>query len=182
VGRRSAFFAFLKKILSSSKLKKLKIYNYVKPYNYRLSCFILQFEQCIVDLILSKKLKTVNGIEMNIKVPYRLAIFAIIIEILIFEIVLMRARREKRSSRSRCSSAQFIITLAVGETWERRCRAPSNGAPPLLPLQGMGLLCSSRSHLPSYVRCRNSRGTPCICSFLLTIFHKNNFCLYIWTE
>jgi len=39
--------------------------------------------------------RKVNGIEMNIKVPYRLAILAIIIEILIFEIVLMRARREK---------------------------------------------------------------------------------------
>jgi len=34
--------------------------------------------------------RKVDGIEMNIKVPYRLAIFAIIIEILIFEIVLMR--------------------------------------------------------------------------------------------
>jgi len=32
--------------------------------------------------------RKVDGIEMNIKVPYRLAIFAIIIEILIFEIVL----------------------------------------------------------------------------------------------
>jgi len=37
--------------------------------------------------------RKVDGIEMNIKVPYHLAIFAIIIEILIFEIVLMRARR-----------------------------------------------------------------------------------------
>jgi len=36
--------------------------------------------------------RKVDWIEMNIKVPYRLAIFAIIIEILIFEIVLMRAR------------------------------------------------------------------------------------------
>jgi len=36
--------------------------------------------------------RKVDGIEINIKVPYRLAIFAIIIEILIFEIVLMRAR------------------------------------------------------------------------------------------
>jgi len=51
--------------------------------------------------------RKVDGIEMNIKVPYRLAIFAIIIKILIFEIVL-RARREKRSSRSRCIPAQFI--------------------------------------------------------------------------
>jgi len=59
--------------------------------------------------------RKVDGIEMNLKVPYRLAIFAIIIEILIFEIVLiMRARRETR-----------------GEA----CRAPNNGAPPLLPLQ-----------------------------------------------
>jgi len=55
--------------------------------------------------------RKIDGIEMNIKVPYRLAIFTIIIEILIFEIVLMRARREKRSSRSRYSPAQFIITL-----------------------------------------------------------------------
>jgi len=47
-------------------------------------------------------------IEINIKVLYRLAIFAIIIEILIFEIVQMRARREQRSSRSRCSPVQFI--------------------------------------------------------------------------
>jgi len=58
--------------------------------------------------------RKVDGIEINIKVPYRLAIFAIIIEILIFEIVLMRARREKRFSRSRYSPAQFIITLTVG--------------------------------------------------------------------
>jgi len=35
-----------------------------------------------------------DGIEMNIKVPYCLAIFAIIIEILIFEIVLMSTPRE----------------------------------------------------------------------------------------
>jgi len=48
--------------------------------------------------------RKVDGIEMNIKVPYRLAIFAIIIEILIFEIV-MRARQEKRSSHSRYSPA-----------------------------------------------------------------------------
>jgi len=41
-------------------------------------------------------------------VIYRLVIFAIIIEVLIFEIVLMRASREKRSSGSRCSPAQFI--------------------------------------------------------------------------
>jgi len=52
--------------------------------------------------------RKVDGIEMNIKVPYRLVIFAIIIEILIFEIILMRARLEKRSSRSRYSPAQFI--------------------------------------------------------------------------
>jgi len=38
---------------------------------------------------------------IEMKVSYRLAIFAIIIEILIFEIILMRARRQKRSSRSR---------------------------------------------------------------------------------
>jgi len=43
--------------------------------------------------------REIDEIEMNIKVPYGLAIFAIIIEILIFEIVLMRVRREKRSSR-----------------------------------------------------------------------------------
>jgi len=52
--------------------------------------------------------RMVNGIEMNLKVPYRLAIFAIIIEILIFEIVLMRARRDKRFSHSKYSPAQFI--------------------------------------------------------------------------
>jgi len=45
--------------------------------------------------------RKVDGIEMNINVPYCLAIFAIIIEIFIFEIVLMSARREKRSSCSR---------------------------------------------------------------------------------
>jgi len=73
--------------------------------------------------------RKVNGIEMNIKVPYRLAIFAIIIEILIFEIVLMRAHREKRSSRSRYSPAQFIITLAVGGALERG-GAPLLGARP----------------------------------------------------
>jgi len=43
-----------------------------------------------------------------------------IIEILIFEIVLMRARREKRSSRSRYNPAQFIITLAVDGALERK--------------------------------------------------------------
>jgi len=36
--------------------------------------------------------RKVDGIEMNIKVPYRLALFTIIIKILIFENVLMRAR------------------------------------------------------------------------------------------
>jgi len=89
--------------------------------------------------------RKIDGIEMNIKVPYHLAIFAIIIEILIFEIVLMRARREKRSSRSRYSPAQFIITLAVGGALERQegrrtgrrattCRAVLSkfpGSPPL---------------------------------------------------
>jgi len=35
--------------------------------------------------------RKVDGIEMNIKIPFRLAIFAIIIEILIFENVLIRA-------------------------------------------------------------------------------------------
>jgi len=49
--------------------------------------------------------RRVDGIKMNMKVPYSLAIFAIIIEILIFKIVLMRARREKRSSRSRYNPA-----------------------------------------------------------------------------
>jgi len=34
---------------------------------------------------------------------------------------------------------------------------------------GMGLLCSSRSHLPSYVQCRNSRGTPCIYIYVYII-------------
>jgi len=59
--------------------------------------------------------RKVDGIEMNIKVPYRLAIFAIIIEILIFEIVLMRARQEKRSSRSRPSMSIIGCWRRVGE-------------------------------------------------------------------
>jgi len=54
---------------------------------------------------------------MNTKVPYRLATFAIIIEISIFEIVLMRARREKRSSRSRYSPAQFIKHWLPAARW-----------------------------------------------------------------
>jgi len=68
--------------------------------------------------------KKVDGIEMNIKVSYRLAIFAIIIEILIFEIVLMKSRREKRSNRSKYSSAQFItfITLTADDALERQER------------------------------------------------------------
>jgi len=76
--------------------------------------------------------KKVDGIEMNIKVPYHLAIFAIIIEILIFEIVLMRARQEKRSSRSRYSPAQFIKRwLRVGEARReaRHCSVPVIAAP-----------------------------------------------------
>jgi len=52
--------------------------------------------------------RKIDEIEMNIKVSYRLAIFAIIIEILIFEIVLMRAHQEKRFSRSTYSPTQFI--------------------------------------------------------------------------
>jgi len=59
--------------------------------------------------------RKIDGIEMNIKVPYRLAIFAII-EILILEIVL-RARREKRSSRLRCSPAQFIKHWLRAARW-----------------------------------------------------------------
>jgi len=62
---------------------------------------------------------------MNIKVPYRLAIFAIIIEILIFEIVLMRARREKRSSHSKYSPAQFIKHWL----WAARWRGKRGGVP-----------------------------------------------------
>jgi len=69
--------------------------------------------------------RKVDGIKMNIKVPYRLAIFAIIIEILIFEIVLMRARREKRSSRSRYSPAQFIKHWL----WAGRWRDKRGGVP-----------------------------------------------------
>jgi len=61
---------------------------------------------------------------MNIKVLYRLAIFAIITEILIFEIILMRARRDKRSSRSRRSTAQFIKHwLRAARRGERRAVA-----------------------------------------------------------
>jgi len=73
--------------------------------------------------------RKVDGIEINIKVPYRLAIFAIIIEILIFETVLMRARREKRSSHSRYSPAQFIPNIGcgrrIGEVRGEVCRALS---------------------------------------------------------
>jgi len=61
--------------------------------------------------------KKIDRIEMNIKVPYDLAILAIIIEILIFEVVLMRARREKRSSRSRHSPSQFIKQWLSVECW-----------------------------------------------------------------
>jgi len=169
--------------------------------------------------------RKVDGIEMNIKVSYHLTIFAIIIEILIFEIVLMRARREKRSSRSRYSPAQCIITLAVGgalerqEGWRAVARRPA--PPPLLPLRrtahnqcliswaglylerlerfsrralistiskinisiiitnslnGMGLLCSSRSHLPSYEQWQESRGSPCIYVYVICIV--NLFCLH----
>jgi len=62
--------------------------------------------------------RKVDGIEMNIKVPYCLVIFAIIIEILIFEIVLMRACREKRSSRLRYSPAQFIKHWLWAARWK----------------------------------------------------------------
>jgi len=61
--------------------------------------------------------RKVDGIEMNVKVPYHLTIFAIIIEILIFEIVLMRARREMRSSRLRYSPAQFIKYWLWAARW-----------------------------------------------------------------
>jgi len=37
----------------------------------------------------------VDRIKINIKVPYYLAVFAIIIKILIFEIVLIRARQRR---------------------------------------------------------------------------------------
>jgi len=69
--------------------------------------------------------RKVDGIEINRKVPYRLTIFAIIIEILIFEIVLMRARRKKRSSRSRYSPAQFIKHWL----WTTRWRDKREGVP-----------------------------------------------------
>jgi len=45
--------------------------------------------------------REVNEININVKVLYRFAKFAIISEILIFIFVLMGARRKKRSSRSR---------------------------------------------------------------------------------
>jgi len=60
---------------------------------------------CEISPIVHKK---IDKIKMNIKVLYRLTIFAIIIKILIFEIALMRARREKRSYCSRYSPVQFI--------------------------------------------------------------------------
>jgi len=73
--------------------------------------------------------RKVDGIEMNIKVSYRLAVFAIIIEILIFEIVLMRARQEKRSSRPRYSPAQFIKHWLPAAHWRgKRGSAPLLGA------------------------------------------------------
>jgi len=69
---------------------------------------------------------------MNIKVSYRLAIFVIIIEILIFEIILMKARREKRSSRSRYSPVyQTLAAVGALEKQEReacRCLALSIAA------------------------------------------------------
>jgi len=57
------------------------------------------------------------GIEMNIKVPYRLAIFVIIIERLIFEIVLMRAREAKRSA----PAAQVTAQPSLSNIGCRRC-------------------------------------------------------------
>jgi len=77
--------------------------------------------------------RKVDRMEMNIKVPYHLAIFAIIIEILIFEIVL-KGRQEKRSSRSRYSPAQFIN---IGFGWRfgenrgkaHHCSVPTIAAP-----------------------------------------------------
>jgi len=71
--------------------------------------------------------RKVDGIEMNIKVPYRLAIFAIIIKILIFEIVLMRARREKCSNRSKYSPAQYVNHWLPAARWRGK-----RGSAPLL--------------------------------------------------
>jgi len=56
---------------------------------------------------------------MNIKVLYRLAIT---IEILIFEIVLMRTRQEKRSNRSRVLSLvqfQKLISIIIANIAKR---------------------------------------------------------------
>jgi len=65
---------------------------------------------------------------MNIKVPHRLAIFAIIIEIFIFEIILMTACQEKRSSRSRYSPAQFIKRWLSAARWKGERRSALLGA------------------------------------------------------
>jgi len=73
--------------------------------------------------------RKVDGIKMNIKVPYHFVIFAIIMKILIFEIVLMRARQEKRSSHSRYSPAQFIKHWQPVARWrDERRSAPLLGA------------------------------------------------------
>jgi len=71
--------------------------------------------------------RKVDKIEMNVKVPYRFTIFAIIIEILIFEIVLMRAHQEKRSSRSRYSPVQFIKHWLPAASWGKKESAPLLG-------------------------------------------------------
>jgi len=70
---------------------------------------------------------------MNIKVLYCLTIFTIIIKILIFKNVLIRARQEKRSSRDIAWS--IYQTLAAGGVLERQegKRAVARCPPSLLP-------------------------------------------------
>jgi len=80
--------------------------------------------------------RKVDGIE-NIKVSYRLAIFAIIIEILIFEVVLIRARQEKCFSHSRYSPAQFIKHWLPAAHWRgEKGSAPSSPLPRLAAPRG----------------------------------------------
>jgi len=98
-----------------------KLYIYIYIYIYRI---------CRENFDTAHR--KVDEIEMNINVPFSLAIFAIIIDILIFEIVLMRVRREKRSSRSRCSPV--YQTLAAGGALERQEERRAVARHPASPL------------------------------------------------
>jgi len=89
--------------------------------------------------------RKVDKIEMDIKVPYHFVILAIIIEILIFEIGLMRARQEKRPSRSRYSPAQFTKHWLPAACWRGK-----RGSAPLLGLAFAAL--TSRRPAPNSSR------------------------------